>query len=346
MINNYFITGMGRSGTTLLEKLLSNHSQLSILSQPFPVLFVGLKKIFLNLKGIKKYYVLNDLLNNSSYDIEEFNKFLATYLIDNKWLNELFKCMNGYSGQMTKIDLNESEIYSKQFIEVYNFLVKQYSHNKKAEYFGSKEILCEEYLPYMVDNNVKSTIIIRNPKDVLASANYPKGEKYLGSKKPTLFLLRSWRKSVEFTQYLSNHKNFHFLKYEELVKNLYEELNRITKFLGIKNFRNGQFKNGIYNQKGELWPANSSFNNSTSFVSQNSVIVYKKVLSDEEIAYTEAICKKEMLWLGYDFEYNNIDKEDIIRSFRDSNIENSPNLTASFSSKQENIDFEIKRANV
>jgi hypothetical protein len=42
-----FLTGMQRCGTTLLDKLLSAHSQISILSQPFPLLFIEAKPSFL-----------------------------------------------------------------------------------------------------------------------------------------------------------------------------------------------------------------------------------------------------------------------------------------------------------
>ena len=64
MRSDFFITGMGRSGTTLLEKLLCNHKDLSVLSQPLPLVFIDLKKRFLETLGIKKYFVLNDSLNN------------------------------------------------------------------------------------------------------------------------------------------------------------------------------------------------------------------------------------------------------------------------------------------
>jgi Sulfotransferase family len=46
-----FVTGMQRSGTTLLEKLLHAHPELSVLSQPFPLLFVEVKRAFLESIG-------------------------------------------------------------------------------------------------------------------------------------------------------------------------------------------------------------------------------------------------------------------------------------------------------
>jgi hypothetical protein len=90
---------MARSGTTLVEKLLCNHPEISILSQPFPLLFVAFKSMFLEKKGINSYYVLNDTINNSKYKLEEFNNFLETYPIPKKKVRAIFKLMESYSGQ-------------------------------------------------------------------------------------------------------------------------------------------------------------------------------------------------------------------------------------------------------
>ena len=71
---------------------------------------------------------------------------------------------------------------------------------------------------------------------IVASANYPKGEKFFGGKKPTHFILRSWRKSVEYAYSLKENENFHFLRYEDLVENPHRELDFITDFLDIPKF--------------------------------------------------------------------------------------------------------------
>ena len=342
-MSNFFITGMGRSGTTLLEKLICNHTQLSILSQPFPFLFIYLKKVFLNSKGVEKYYVLNDSINNKNYDLDEFNEFLNSFVIDKDEIYKLFKSMNNYSGQKTAVDLNKLNLESNSFINIYNYLVNVLSNKKVSISFGSKEILCEEYMAHMINNGIKVILIIRDPRDVLASANYSKGEKYFGLKKPSLFILKTWRKSLEFMHLLADNENFHFLKYEDLVKHPYKELDKITNFLNVENFKINCFENGIFDQKGELWSANSSYEDSGSFISQKSVGAFKNILSEDEIAYTEVICKKEMSLLGYNFEMQKLNEIEIIQNFKDYNVENHQHLPANFSSQRENILSEIHR---
>jgi hypothetical protein len=195
----------------------------------------------------------------------------------------------------------------------------------------------------MSKNNIKIIVIVRDPRDVLSSVNYPKEQKYLGAKKPALFTLKTWRKSVEFIEYLKNKDNIYVVKYEDLVKKPYPILDEITNFLKVVRFERDCFNNGIFDQKKQLWHGNSSNGKSMSFISQESVGSYKGNLSNKEIAYTEVICKSEMLTLGYSFEFENHNDMEIIRSFKDYGVKNHPHLNAGFSSEKQNIDIEIDR---
>lgn len=342
-MSSLFITGMARSGTTLLDKLLHNHSDLSVLSQPFPLIYIELKKQFLKLKGHHRYYVLNEALNNGIYDPEELNDFLSTYEISSQDLKELFNDMADYSGQLTRIKHKIDAWPSGNLIELFNSLVKLLSVKSYALIYGSKEILCEEFLPFLTNNNVKVIVIIRDPRDVLASTNYPSGRQYLGTKRPSLFVLRAWRKSVDFIEYLKNNPNFYFLKYEDLVSSPYAELDKITNFLGIKNFEPRCFDDGIFDQNGKLWKGNSSNQNERSVISRASVGIYMDKLSKTEIAYTEAICRQEMESMNYSFRHEDLSPESIIKSFEDYGISDRPHLAANYSSNKRHIEFELNR---
>lgn len=345
-MNSLFISGMARSGTTLLDKLLSNHPEMDVLSQPFPLLFVDIKKKFLKSIGIEKYYVLNDEIDQKEYSAESFKNFLDFINYSNTDVESIFELMEGYNGQYTKPSKNRKDIGDitfDRFDKLYKTCLGFFKVKNNIRYIGVKEPLCEEYIPYVSEKGFKSIIIIRDPRDVLASANYPKGEKHLGIKKPTLFLLRSWRKSVEFARLWNGNKNFHFLKYEDLVMNPYNELDRITSYLGLPGFNKNCFDKGIYNQNGDLWSANSSFHTEESFISKNSLGVYKEILTKEEIDYTEAICGEEMIWLGYNVGLDEKNKGNVIRNFKDFDIEDNPHLSKKFSSEKNNVEFELSR---
>ena len=348
-MNKFFISGMGRSGTTLLDKLLLNHENLKVLSQPFPLLFVKIKKKFLSLKGINKYYVLNDSISDSLYDIEEFVQYLNDLEFKKDELVRLFNSMDEYDGQYTKrakkkIAINQN--YFKNFLDVFDTSLNYFNLGSDVNFLGIKETLCEEYMPYLCNKDIKCLIIVRDPRDVLASANYPKDNKYFGDKKPTLFLLRTWRKSVEFIKYLQENKHFYYLRYEDLVNNPYEELDKVTNFLKVKPFVKDYFKDGILDQNDDIWLANSSYTSENSFISTQSIGAYKRKLSKREIAYVESICKTEMEQLGYEFEIDSLDPIREIKSFKDYDLKDDTNISANYSSDEDNVNYELRRINL
>ena len=62
-----FVTGAQRSGTTLLEKVLASQPGISMLSQPFPLLFVEVKRAFLRSLGNDDPYPLGHLFRERRY---------------------------------------------------------------------------------------------------------------------------------------------------------------------------------------------------------------------------------------------------------------------------------------
>ena len=62
----------------------------------------------------------------------------------------------------------------------------------KTPMIGSKEIFCEEYIPYFLSNGVKVILLIRDPRDIITSLNFGKGADFTGEIRPTLFNIRNW----------------------------------------------------------------------------------------------------------------------------------------------------------
>ena len=224
---------MQRSGTTLLGKLLDNHGRLSLLSQPFPLLFVEIKRRFLrHLGAADTPYPLGDLFLEDRYREENLRTFLADLNLSRSDLHQLCDC-TGYSGQYTRFSaerLNEAlgrvEPGNAALVlaQLYRWLAAQ----DEADWFGGKETLWEEFLPFLLDNGFAAILVLRDPRDVLASLNHGRGADYAGRVKPTLFNVRNWRKSVAYALHLEQQPRFLWLRYEDLVHRPDECLGRIT----------------------------------------------------------------------------------------------------------------------
>ncbi len=302
-LTNLLITGCYRTGTTLIEKLLHSHPKICIASQPFPVLYFYIKTIFYEKFGLRRLYPLGSLFLEDSYSLSDFYEFLDNYKLSKEDIDNIFIGLKEYKkGLWTPEILDfKDKVEEGTFFNVYrqlnNFIPKIFLKEGIA-YIGSKEILCEEYVPYLISKGVRVIIILRDPRDMIASLNFRKKDNLTGEKRPILYSLRLWRKSVAIALKCVEHSNFMWLKYEDLVENPLEILKSITSFLNIEIFSHDIFKNDIRDQYGNLWNSNSSFESHTG-ISKDSIERYINILPDYIISYIEACCLPEMKFLGY-----------------------------------------------
>lgn len=316
-----FLTGMQRCGTTLLDKLLSAHSKISILSQPFPLLFIEAKRSFLQQSGKDgaEYPLGNLFLQNES--AERFAEYLMSYSPDRGTILDLFRRMGDFSGQYTRFDEARVEaiverLPSGNFAQIISRLYCELAYKSGAKWFAGKETICEEFLPDLLDQGWKCLIIVRDPRDMLASLNCGRGQGHGGKLKPTLFNLRNWRKSIAFVLHLQNDPGFLWLRYEDLVTHPIQSLNRLAEELGVIPFTENLFAEGIKDQKGDLWQSNSSHYPSTR-INRSSVEKYKSTLPPDVVSYAEACCYPEMRYLGYPLSLRWEETVEVIRTFEE-----------------------------
>ena len=300
---------MGRSGTTLLDKILCNHSDISILSQPFPYFFLNTKKhFFLKIGYPPTYYPHNHYFLEDKYSLSDLNHFLENFQLTQKQILSIFEEMKGYKGQFTKfpdLDSKLSNFGREYFIAIYKNLVYSLRHKDKSIYFGSKETQCEEFFPFFLSNSVKCLSIVRDPRDVITSFNYGKGRDYGGKIRPTLFYIRNWRKSIAFTLYLRNNPDFMWIKYEDMIRSPERNLLKITNFLKLNPFPDGAVKKPIFDQQGEPWKGNSSHGPLPN-ISSDSIGKFRHFLPENLIKYVEITCEPEMKYLDYQLQYPEI----------------------------------------
>lgn len=316
------VTGMQRSGTTLLEKLLASHPEISVLSQPFPFLFVEAKRAFLrDLPGEPAAYPLGPLFFEERYTPEDLARFLSSWRLGPGEVREVFAAMEGFSGQYTRFSPAELEaalsgLAPGDLMDVVSHLYRALSGSRDARVHGGKETICEELLPFLLGRGCRGIVILRDPRDVLASLNHGRGREHGGRLKPTLFNLRNWRKSIAFALHLESHSGFAWLRYEDLVARPAEVLSRLAGFLGVPPFEEDLFASGIRDRDGRLWEGNSS-HGALHGVSASSAGAWREVLPPGAARFVEAACFPELVRLGYPVSLAWEEVPEVLSSFED-----------------------------
>ncbi|MBT2787315.1 MULTISPECIES: sulfotransferase [unclassified Halomonas] len=291
-----FITGMMRSGTTLLQKVLDCHPDLSVSYQLYTDNFVEVVKRFHAEKNIQAYHVFNNYSDPIGYSFSELQKWL---------------------------DSN---------IKVEDLL--------PADVSGDKEVLVEEFVPFLLSHGIKCINVVRDPRDMIASMSFGNGEVYTGSERPVLFDLRNWRKSVHIGYECLSDVNFKQVKFEDLIYNPQRVLKEIFVFLGLDESFFNIFYKGL--NENTTWKGNSSFGDKKLF-DQSVIGNFSLVLPSDVISYIEAVCWQEMDYADYSFTLESKDREGVVRNYFDSFDIKRDEFDKMYSSSKANVEYEIER---
>lgn len=303
-MKHIFITGFNRSGTSLLSNLLVNQPDVFVSNQPFFNLLKLAKENFHEMLGLNLNlaFPFINYFDFRKYDYQDFSNFLINYVPKfNHFIREL-KNEDNYSGQYRS--LNSSQIIdlnSLKFPELLKCLWKKYIPEdcNGLKLIGSKEVFCEEFIPFLLKQNTYCILVVRDPRDVLASMNFGTGNNYSGSIKPSLFNIRNWRKSIAFGIELAENQKFLMIRYEDLVNKPSKTLQQIGEITNTPISYDRFDGNTLFDEFGNPWSGNSSFRNSRTGISQKSVGKFEKIMNEEQIKFIETYCQPEMLLLNY-----------------------------------------------
>jgi hypothetical protein len=315
------LTGMQRAGTTLLEKILGRHPALTLLSQPLPLLMIAVKRDFLAGCGVDEPLPLGHLFLEDRYQADDFAAYLRAWRPDVARLRSLFASMDDYPGQYTRFTREQIERALTTLPDgadlpaTLQHLYQALAHRTDVSMVGAKETLCEEYLAALLERGWRGLIILRDPRDVLASLNAGRGALHGGSPKPTLLNLRNWRKSVAIALALEGRSGFAWIRYEDLVSSTAATLDSVAHALEIDAipWRPGE---SVRDHRGQPWPANSSHHDFQE-VSAASVGMWRDVLPRHVSEYTEAVCLPELKALGYPAELELRNAPAIVAAFHE-----------------------------
>ena len=314
------IVGAYRSGTTLVEKLAHMHPDLSIASQPFPDLYAEAKRRFLAAHGWADVYPLGHRFRDDRYQDAELHDSLDAMRFTADDLAALIRSMGGYSGWWTPelgehLDALDEGTLLEIRARMHDVLARVFQR-PDALVVGSKEILVEEYAPYLRARGERVIIVIRDPRGMLASLTSGEGARYGGKRRPTLFHVRTWRKSVAYALALRHDPNVLVLRYEDVVAAPERVLDRIATFAGLDAAPRDVLDGGLVDQRGRPWGGNSSFGR-VAGIDERSAQRFRQVLDTTTLRYVEACTLPELFALGYPSTGSDSFDEDAVSDFRE-----------------------------
>lgn len=300
------ISGMMRSGTTLLQRALDAHSRVNVAYQSHTEAFIAIKKRFLDSLGKQPYHVLAHYNGDTGYKFSDFQGWLE----QQSWPNLMAELLP------EPVDLEPPR-----------------------GWLGLKEVLIEEFYPTLLSHDVYCLNIVRDPRDVIASMSFGNGQQHTGKPRPVLFDLRNWRKSAHFAYGLRDHKAFRNIRFEDLLVDHIGVLTDLFSWLGVDTTQAADIEGIMMRSK---WPGNSSFGTKKAFDSQ-AMNNYTDRLPEPVIDYIEATCFAEMKHLGYPVKIAESDRASIIGSYKDPFAVSRGEFDPDYSSLAANVEYEIDR---
>lgn len=301
---------MFRSGTTLLGRLIHAHPQVGVASDPFRPFYNSLRSqvaadlgqtvspvaplsdYYFDLDGIRLFEAIQEATLDHPLEADDLEKLRKRCASHGK----------PFAPRIAKaIDDLEGDTYREVFDSMVALAAEHYGPSD-AEAVGFKEVWSDEFVPALCRSrsDIRCIEIVRDPRAVAASKNV-KDAKY-----PWLFLARQWRKLAALSWRQSraglDPDRVLTLRFEDLVRNPEDTIAQICKFLDVDYAEDMADPSTYVDGTGEPWRQNTNFGEGTERFDRSAVDRWQDVLTDEQVAFIEALCAPEMRLHGYELE--------------------------------------------
>ncbi len=301
------IAGMFRSGTTLLSSLLSDHPGGLVVSDPFVYFFKHYRNLHLDRLGVEGWHpdeptpdyfggerrgLLDSLLDA---DLSES--------IGAATLEQLRTDIRTWKGeQQPDLCARLDEVEGTTFADTYRALIElaiEVHAEGPISVGGTKVSWCEEFLPALARAfpDMRFVMPVRDLRAVVASQNSQRG---VGEgKRPLLFYVRHWRKSVSLAHhFVQRHPllagRVELVRYEDLVAAPESTLERLCAHVGLAPA-------SLHASDQDLagFAHNSSFEPASPGIFTDSTDRWRSVLDQAEVEAIEAMAGPELALMGY-----------------------------------------------
>jgi len=282
-----FITGIYRSGTTLVSRILNNHPDLSVTYDS--VHFMRFS-----------YNMYNPIQSKENYSrlVKEIQK-----RIWKRWNMSL-----DADDVITRIESEGRIDYAIIYDSIMQVLLLG---EKKSARWGEKTNVCWGQIPDFLKMFPKGKTIhvIRDPRDVLSSYKHMTDEPGLRYLDSAFASLHSFHSVHDYQNTLSK-SNYYCLKYETLVGSAEEELRHLAEFLEIEYTPVLLDYTKFTDRGGQNWTGESSFDRSIEGISNKPVGRWKEKINSVELFFMEMILREQMVYFGYELSASLLDKDE------------------------------------
>jgi len=303
--NSIFIFGMFRSATTMMARSLSAHSQITIASDPYFQYFKSYRNEVYgaNVANFDYNSPLSDNFWNENLSLDKIiSEGALGAEINNTTLEEIIDLIKKYAGRDSEkiiplLSNVKASNYKELLIELVFIIYEAYG-NDSTKFVGFKSTFSELFIAPIVRAFPGSKIIcvVRDPRAIFASQIVPKKDY------PLLYVVRQWRKSIEYILKSIKEENVIVIRYEDMVDNPEHFMKDMSKFIGVEYEPNminpSKYKDG----GGGAWSQNSSYEDSKKRqgINNKNKDRWRDILSKNEIQIIEDLCGTEMKIFGYD----------------------------------------------
>ena len=289
-----FITGIYRSGTTLVSRILNNHSQL----------WVTYDSVHFMRFCYDRYNPISRKEKTEAL-VKELHTRLAK-----RW-NMTFNIEKIMSDICTLSDLTYRGIYEI----IMEALATQYK--QKTDGWGEKTNVCWGQIPNFLTMFPEGKIIhiLRDPRDVMCSykkMTYEPGYAYLDS------AFASFHSFMSARNYLKDFSSESYccLKYEDLVTKPVTTIKELCDFLRL-DYEDSMLDVLSFSDKTglQIWDGESSFDKAFNEISKKPLDRWKNHDSREDLFLVELINRPVMSEFGYELSGIELQKDEWLRLY-------------------------------
>lgn len=283
-----FITGIYRSGTTLISRILNNHSRL---------------------------WITYDSVHFMRFS---YNCYNPIYLVENaeklikETHNRILKRWN-MDFDINSLISNVHRLKEIDYRTIYELIMKElaFQYKNKATGWGEKTNVCWGQIPNFLKifPEGKTIHVVRDPRDVMCSykrMTYEPGYAYLDSAFASLHSFTSAKKYKE----KFSAKNYYCIRYEDMVNKPEQIIKSLCTFLEIEFEANMINASDFVDKIGKKWSGESSYKNKYTEISKSSLNKWEKHATPIEIYLVELINRPIMPEFGYTLSGVLLDKKE------------------------------------